>query len=88
MEENEELVQVASIDLRTVRIRIEEDEGDLILLVDDGEIVIEFNSGVCGTWEQAIDGARRLGDSALSFSESLRSRRPARMRQRAQKLSA
>jgi hypothetical protein len=80
VEENEELVPVASIDLRTVRIRIKEDEGDLILLIDDGEILIEFNSGVCGTWEQAIDGAKWLGDAALSYSESLRARRPALLR--------
>jgi hypothetical protein len=76
--EDEELYPIVTLDLRAIRARLEETEGDLVMLVDDGDFQVEFGSGLCGTWEQAILGAQRVASTALAFAEQLRLRRPAR----------
>ena len=78
MSDDEELFPIVTLDLRAIRARLEETEGDLIMLVDDGDFQVEFGSGLCGTWEQAILGAQRVASVALAFAEELRRRRPAR----------
>ena len=74
--EEEPLSPIAAIDLRFLNAVITEDEGDPILLVDDGDVQIEFTSGMCGSWEQAVIGAQRLASTALEFAAVVR-RRPA-----------
>ncbi|MGI5246937.1 hypothetical protein [Dactylosporangium sp. CA-139066] len=74
--EEEPLSPIVAIDLRFLNAVITEDEGDPILLVDDGDVQIEFTSGMCGTREQAIIGAQRLASTALEYAATVR-RRPA-----------
>ncbi|GAA3249351.1 hypothetical protein ACFO1B_47015 [Dactylosporangium siamense] len=69
---DDELFPIVTLDLRAIRTVITEDEGDPILLVDDGDVQIEFGSGLCGTWEQAILGAERLATAAEQFAVALR----------------
>jgi hypothetical protein len=78
--EDEDLSPIVTIDLRAVRIRMEECDGDLVMLVDDGDVEVEFGSGMSGSFEQAIFGAHRLASTALAYAEALRGRRPARQR--------
>jgi hypothetical protein len=85
-DDDEDLGPIVTIDLRAVRIRMEECDGDLVLLVDDGEVEVEFGSGVGGTFEQAILGAERLGSTALAFAHALRGRRPNRAPRQVAKL--
>jgi hypothetical protein len=75
--EEEELSPVVTLDLRAINAYITEDEGDLIMLVDDGDVQIEFGSGLCGSWDQAIVGAQRVASTALEFAAALRRHRPA-----------
>jgi len=75
MLDDEELSPVVSLDLRAIRAVITEDEGDLILLIDDGDVQIELTTGMNGTWEQAIIGAQRVASVSLEFAAQLR-RRP------------
>jgi len=75
--EPEELSPLVTLDLRAINAFITEDEGDLIMLVDDGEVQIEFGSGLCGSWEEAIVGAQRVASTALQFAVALRRIRPA-----------
>jgi hypothetical protein len=70
--DDDELFPIATLDLRAIRCVLTEDEGDLILLVDDGDVQIEFGSGLCGTWEQAILGAERVASAATEFATELR----------------
>ena len=76
-DQQEELSPILTLDLRAINAYITEDEGDLIMLVDDGEVQIEFGSGLCGTWDQAIIGAQRVASTALEFAAALRRIRPA-----------
>jgi hypothetical protein len=76
--EDEEMGPIVTLDLRTLRIHLEELDGDLTMLVDDGEVEIEFSSGTGGSWEEAIVGAKRLASTALAFAEALRTHRPTR----------
>lgn len=76
MAEDEELSPIVTLDLRAIRVRIEETDGDLVMLVDDGDVQVEFGTGLCGTWEQAILGAQQVASIALAFAEALRTRRP------------
>lgn len=69
---DDELFPIVTLDLRAIRTVITEDEGDPILLVDDGDVQIEFGSGLCGTWEQAIQGAERIAAAAEQFAATLR----------------
>ncbi|WP_327006589.1 hypothetical protein OHA72_04510 [Dactylosporangium sp. NBC_01737] len=69
---DDELFPIVTLDLRAIRTVITEDEGDPILLVDDGDVQIEFGSGLCGTWEQAILGAERIASAAEQFAATLR----------------
>ncbi|GAA4246909.1 hypothetical protein [Dactylosporangium darangshiense] len=73
--EEEPLTPIAGIDLRFLNAVITEDEGEPILLVDDGDVQIEFTSGMNGSWEQAIVGAQRLASTALEYAAIVR-RRP------------
>ncbi|MER7002172.1 hypothetical protein ABT297_03875 [Dactylosporangium sp. NPDC000555] len=72
--EEEPLTPIVALDLRHITTVIAEDEGDLIMLVDDGEVMIEFTSGMCGSWEQAIIGAQRVASTALEYAASIRHR--------------
>ena len=74
--EEEPLSPVVTLDLRYINAVITEDEGDLIMLVDDGDVQIEFSSGMCGSWEQAIVGAQKVASTALEYAATVR-RRPA-----------
>jgi hypothetical protein len=76
--EREELFPVVTLDLRAINAVITEDEGDLIMLVDDGDVQIEFGSGLDGSYEQAILGAQRVASTALEFAAALRLNRPIR----------
>jgi hypothetical protein len=69
---DDELFPIVTLDLRAIRAVITEDEGDPILLVDDGDVQIEFGSGLCGSWEQAILGAERIASAAEQFAAALR----------------
>nr|BFE63678.1 hypothetical protein GCM10020063_082040 [Dactylosporangium thailandense] len=74
-DDEEELSPIVSLDLRAITAVITEDEGDPILLIDDGDVQIEFASGMSGSWEHAIIGAQRVASAALEFAAVLR-RRP------------
>jgi len=74
--EPEELSPLVTLDLRAINAFITEDEGDLIMLVDDGEVQIEFGSGLCGSWDEAIVGAQRVASTAMQFAAALRRIRP------------
>jgi hypothetical protein len=73
--EREELSPVVTLDLRAINAVITEDEGDLIMLVDDGDVQVEFGSGLCGSWDQAITGAHRVAATAMEFAEALQAHR-------------
>ncbi|WP_432834467.1 hypothetical protein [Dactylosporangium sp. CA-092794] len=68
----EPLSPIVALDLRFLNAEITEDEGDLIMLVDDGDVQIEFTSGMSGSRERAILGAQRLASTALEFAASMR----------------
>lgn len=75
--EEEPLSPIVTLDLRAINAYITEDEGDLIMLVDDGDVQIEFGSGLCGSWDQAIIGAQRVASTALEYAAAMRRYRPA-----------
>ncbi|WP_432984934.1 hypothetical protein [Dactylosporangium sp. CA-233914] len=75
--EEEELSPIVTLDLRALNAVITEDEGDLIMLVDDGDVQIEFSSGMNGKWDHAIVGSQRLASVALEFAAHLRRLRTA-----------
>jgi hypothetical protein len=70
------VVSLGSLDLRGLRTRIVVDEGDLVLVVDDGDVQVEFEAGQGGTWEQSILGAERLSSVAHEFAEALKAQGP------------
>jgi hypothetical protein len=72
--EEEPLTPIVTLDLRYINAVITEDEGDLIMLVDDGDVQIEFTPGMCGSWEQAIVGAQRVASTALEYAATVRGR--------------
>jgi hypothetical protein len=74
-DDEDELSPIVSLDLRAIRAKITEDDGDLLLLIDDGDVQIEFTSGMNGSWEHAIIGAQRVASASLEFAAMLR-RRP------------
>ncbi|MET7395652.1 hypothetical protein ABZS66_19390 [Dactylosporangium sp. NPDC005572] len=76
--DGDELIPIATLDLRAINAVITEDEGDMIMLVDDGDVQVEFGSGLNGSWEQAILGAQRVASTALEFAAVLRDLRPPR----------
>ncbi|WP_433082846.1 hypothetical protein ACQP1P_02940 [Dactylosporangium sp. CA-052675] len=76
-DDEEELSPIVSLDLRAITAVITEDEGDPILLIDDGDVQIEFTSGMNGSWDHAVLGAQRVASAALEFAAVLR-RRPIR----------
>ena len=71
-QESEEPSTIAALDLRYITAVITEDEGDTILLVDDGETRIEFSPGAGGSWEQAVVGAQRIASTALEYAARIR----------------
>jgi hypothetical protein len=71
---NEELAPMVNLDLRAIRAYVDEADGDLVLLVDDGDVQVEFDSGLSGSWEQAILGAERIASAALEYATELRRR--------------
>lgn len=70
---------LGSLDVRGLRARVEYLDGDPVLLVDDGDVEIEFSSGMGGTWDQAITGAERLAATAAAYAVELRRRGPTRV---------
>ena len=68
---------LGSVDVRGLRAHVEDIDGDPVLLVDDGDVEIEFSSGMGGTWDQAIAGAERLAATVAAFAAELRRRGPA-----------
>jgi len=66
------MIQLGSIDLRGIAVRLEVDEGDLTLIIGDEDREVEFTSGLGGSWEQAIEGAERIANAAHEFAASLR----------------
>src|SRR5690349_18167339 len=73
---DEEMSPIANLDLRAIRTQLADADGDLVLLIDDGEVQVEFDSGVNGSWEQAIQGAQRVASAALAYAAALRAQRP------------
>lgn len=73
-ERDEEPALLANLDLRAIRAYVDEADGDLVLLVDDGDVQVEFDSGLSGSWEQAILGAERIATAALEYASELRRR--------------
>jgi hypothetical protein len=73
-ERDEEPALLANLDLRAIRAYVDEADGDLVLLVDDGDVQVEFDSGLSGSWEQAILGAERIASAALEYASELRRR--------------
>ena len=71
-DQNEEPPTIAALDLRYVTAFITEDEGDTIMLVDDGETRIELSPGAGGSRDQAIVGAQRIASTALEFAARIR----------------
>ena len=67
---------MANLDLRAIRAYVDEADGDLVLLVDDGEVQVEFDPGLSGSWEQAILGAERIATAATQYATELRRRGP------------
>lgn len=67
-------VHLGSLDLRGVRARVECVDDDLVLLVDDGDVEVEFSSGMSGRWEQAIAGTEQLAATAAAYAQELRRR--------------
>ncbi|WP_433213894.1 hypothetical protein ACQP00_02910 [Dactylosporangium sp. CS-047395] len=72
LDDDEELSPVVSLDLRAIHTQLTEDDGDPILLIDDGDVQIELTSGMNGSYETAIIGAQRVASAALEFAAILR----------------
>ncbi|GAA3275183.1 MULTISPECIES: hypothetical protein [Dactylosporangium] len=72
LDHDEELSPAVSLDLRAITTTITNDEGDPILLIDDGDVQVEFSSGMNGDWKDAITGAQRMASAALEFAAVLR----------------
>jgi hypothetical protein len=68
----DELLALGSLDLRSLRAMAVDEDGDLVLAVDDGDLALTFAPGVGASREQAILGAERLGSVALAYAELLR----------------
>jgi hypothetical protein len=71
----DDLDPAVTLDLRGTRARLVTTDGDLVMLVDDGDVQVEFDSGADGTWEQAVQGAQRVASTALAFAEAIRAQR-------------
>jgi hypothetical protein len=67
---------LGSLDVRGLRARVEDVDGEPVLLIDDGDVEIEFSSGMGGTWDQAIAGAERLAGTVAAYAAELRRRGP------------
>ncbi|MFI5906306.1 hypothetical protein [Dactylosporangium sp. NPDC051541] len=70
--DEEELTPALSLDLRAINATITEDDGDPVLLIDDGDVQIELSSGMNGNWQDAITGSQRVASAALEFAAVLR----------------
>lgn len=76
--EASEPVRIGSLDVRGARARIEFIDEDVVMFVHDGDVEIEFSSGLGGAWRDAIAGAHEIAVVALMFAEELGRRRPRR----------
>lgn len=65
-------LSIGSIDLRGLRTRVTVEDGDLVLLADDGDMCMTFVPGAGGNRAQAILGAERLASTARELAEALR----------------
>lgn len=57
-----------TIDLRALKVRISNEDGDPVLVVGDGERMVHFELGAGGTADAAVLGAQRLGDHAFQMA--------------------
>jgi hypothetical protein len=69
---------MADLDLRGLRASIEQDDGDLIVVVHDGDVCVRLATGMGGTRDQAILGAEQLATVMEQFAELLRIRNGSR----------
>jgi hypothetical protein len=65
-------ISIGSVDLRGLRARVDVEDGDIVILVDDGDIRMSFVPGAGGSRAQAILGAERLASVAREYAEALR----------------
>lgn len=68
------LTHLGSLDLRGMRTRVEHIDGDPVLFVDDGDVEIEFSSGMGGNRGEAVRGAERLAATVAAYAVELRRR--------------
>lgn len=64
---------LATLDLRHLEVHVREDEGDLILVLDDGEVCVEVEGGF-GPVADAVQGAERLSAVLDHYAALLRVR--------------
>jgi hypothetical protein len=78
MNETGELPEVVvTLDLCAIRAFVIEDDGDLVLVVNDGEVAVRFEAGAGdgSGWEaQSSLGADRIATAATSFAAEQRQR--------------
>ncbi len=63
-----------SLDLRGLKAFITAEDGDLLMVVHDGNQSITFECGAGGSFEDAIRGAEQLADMAMQFAGLLQVR--------------
>lgn len=66
---------VVSLDLRTLRAHVTNDDGDLVIVASDGDITVTFEPGVGGDWASAARNAEHAAEAFLAYAELLRVRR-------------
>jgi hypothetical protein len=65
---------MASLDLRGLQAQICHDEGDVIVVVHDGDVCFHLESGLGGRLADAIQGAERLATTMEQMAALLRVR--------------
>lgn len=63
---------LAELVLRGLDVRVEDRDGDLVLVLDDGEVLVTLEQGAGGRYDQAIEGLDRLALAASALAEQLR----------------
>jgi len=63
---------LAELVLRGLDVRVEDRDGDLVLILDDGEVLVSLEQGAGGRAEQAIAGLGRFVTAATALAEQLR----------------
>lgn len=66
------IYSLGNLDVRTLRTNVDRDEdGEPILVVDDGDVSVTFESGLSQA-ALAILGAERLASAAREYAEAIR----------------